>query len=193
MDGFYERLVEDGFCQNENVILFTGLGMPDVASQAFLFHMVVALELPVYGLADCNIYGIRILNCYANGPFVGTAMEGRGSCYAVKDMLWLGLRPLQVQHLLKGPRTFCNQAYRLLPRTVLLTLDDQENRTFVNLDNHMVYHPFFMDQHPARQEEHCNMDSAKVQLQALYHLGSSCVGSSPANVDPFSFYSLIDN
>jgi hypothetical protein len=36
-------------------------------TQACVFALHKELRLPVYGLVDCNPYGIQVLNCYQNG------------------------------------------------------------------------------------------------------------------------------
>jgi hypothetical protein len=81
-------------------LIVTGGGYPDTATKAFVFAMSRLLDLPVYGLVDLDVGGIRCLesfhNCRSNRTLDG------GFRYTVNS-LWLGPRPsqwaaLSIQH-----------------------------------------------------------------------------------------------
>ena len=46
----------------------TGRGSPDIATQACVKYLSLALpHLPIYGLTDCNPYGLSLLLTYKIG------------------------------------------------------------------------------------------------------------------------------
>jgi meiotic recombination protein SPO11 len=171
-EGIYQRLVQDGFCYTHQCILVTGKGFPDLATRACVYTLHRQLHLPVFGLADCDPFGVAVLNCYFGGTMetTTTLSNGRGSSdrYAV-PIQWLGLRPSQVQYL-SQPTTFYNVSYPSLPSAVFQQLTDIDRK---RLMDHFwnEQHPFILDQHPARLQETHEMISMKVELEALYWLG----------------------
>ena len=64
-EGIYNRLSEDRFFDKYPCILVTGKGFPDFSTRALVQTLHHALQLPVYGLVDCNPFGVQILNTYA--------------------------------------------------------------------------------------------------------------------------------
>ena len=168
-EGIYQRLVQDGFCYKHRCILVTGKGFPDLATRACVYTLHHILHLPVYGLADCDPFGVAVLNCYLGGTVdTATTGNGRGDRYTV-PIQWLGLRPSQVQYL-SQPTSFYDVSYPALPSAVFQTLTDIDRKRLID---HFwnEQHPFIMDQHPARLQETHEMISKKVELEALYWLG----------------------
>ena len=169
-EGIYQRLVQDGVCHKHNCILITGKGFPDLATRACVYTLHKKLHLPVFGLADCDPFGVAVLNCYLGGAVetATTPVHGRGDRYAV-PIQWLGLRPSQVQYL-SQPRTFYDVSYPSLPSAVFQHLTDIDRK---RLMDHFwnEQHPFILDQNPARLLETHEMISMKVELEALYWLG----------------------
>lgn len=93
-EGVYHRLSEDKFYNRIPTILITGKGFPDLATRAMVYCLWRTLNLPVYGLADCNPYGIGVLQTYFRG--------GRGNGIHNRDLYsvplqWIGLRPSQLE------------------------------------------------------------------------------------------------
>lgn len=81
-DGIYQRLVQDGFWEHHNCILITGKGFPDHATRAAVEDIRLTLDIPVFGIADCDPYGVHVLRTYQ-----------------VPQMRWLGLRPSHTHEL----------------------------------------------------------------------------------------------
>jgi meiotic recombination protein SPO11 len=73
-EGVYQRLVEDGFCASRPCVLVTSRGFPDLATRAFVAALHDDLDLPVLGLADCNPFGVSVLNTF----LLGDGGDGRG-------------------------------------------------------------------------------------------------------------------
>jgi DNA topoisomerase VI subunit A len=110
----FRRLVEDRVWDRAGLecVVLTGCGFPDHATRAFLRQLHDALRVPVYGLSDCNPYGLTIMQCFKFGakskPATTTrAGRGRGrrggggatgatalgdDPFAVPSLRWLGLR-----------------------------------------------------------------------------------------------------
>jgi hypothetical protein len=95
-EGVYQRLAEDKFFHRYPCIIVTGKGFPDVATRAFVHALHTNLGIPVRGLADCNPFGVSVLNTYQQSSN-RCGLEGGGR-FGV-PMEWLGLRPLQVAAL----------------------------------------------------------------------------------------------
>jgi meiotic recombination protein SPO11 len=103
-EGVYTRLAEDQFFrQYHPCILVTGKGFPDVATRQWVRQMAQSLHLPVYGLADCNPYGISVLNSYR---YQQVASQRKWHCSSHSPptnqslvIQWIGLRPTQLQEL----------------------------------------------------------------------------------------------
>ena len=66
-ESMFNELVEEDFAALHNVILATGLGIPDMALRAFLHRMTSTLGLPVYGFFDWNPWGLGIATAYRFG------------------------------------------------------------------------------------------------------------------------------
>ena len=104
-EGIYLRLSQDKFfLQYYGCILVTGKGFPDLATRSWVQHLQQSLKLPVYGLCDCNPYGISVLQTF---QYQGLASH-RASTNNNKnnntrnrhfDLKWMGLRPSQVEEL----------------------------------------------------------------------------------------------
>ena len=93
-EGVYNRLSQDRIYDRYPCILVTGKGFPDLATRSLVHTLHHELHLPVYGIADCNPYGLLVLQTYQYGSATRAGMD-RGSRYSV-PIQWLGLRPSQV-------------------------------------------------------------------------------------------------
>ncbi len=159
-EGVYNRLSEDGFYDKYPCILVTGKGFPDLATRAMVHTLHTEWnELPVYGLCDCNPYGVSVLQTYKYGS-ERMGCDG-GDRYSV-PIKWLGLRPSQVEAL--QPQLATN---------VFQQLTDVDKKRLEKLCQ--PYHPFH-DNHDHQQErldELCLMQTNgyKVELEALHWLG----------------------
>jgi meiotic recombination protein SPO11 len=155
-EGIYQRLVQDGFCRRYNCILITGKGFPDFATRACLRALHRQWQLPIYGLADCDPFGVAVLHSYGLGP----------------HMQWLGLRPSQVDYLSSHARA--DKETAVLPAAVfqeLTALDRKRLEQFCQEE-----HPFVANHHPGRIDELELMRSKKVELEALHWLGMQFCG-----------------
>ena len=98
-EGVYNRLSEDRLYERYPCILVTGKGFPDLATRSLVHTLHHELDLPVYGIADCNPYGMLVLQTYQYGS-LSRGVDG-GSRYSV-PIQWLGLRPSHVERLEGG-------------------------------------------------------------------------------------------
>jgi DNA topoisomerase VI subunit A len=127
-EGIYNRLSEDRFFDTWPCILVTGKGFPDFATRALVQTLHTQLQLPVYGLADGNPFGIQILNTYRNDKDVTRHKNKKKRRFPIYDssqqrdesqdangddvdnvknptenqgvsIQWLGFRPSQLEHL----------------------------------------------------------------------------------------------
>jgi len=183
-EGIYQRLVQDEFWRQHNCILVTGKGFPDLATRACVHALHRQLQVPVRGLADCDPFGVLVLQCYAHG----SDRDGSGSGYRV-PMEWIGLRPSQVRHLsVPATTTPPNdsqdseqpppvEARPTLPPAVFqeLTVLDRKRLTEHLLDPEQ---PFLTSAGNAerRWEELHAMQESKVELEALHWLGLDYCG-----------------
>jgi len=171
-EGIYQRLSEDKFFEDYPCILVTGKGFPDLATRAMVHHLHNELGLPVRGLADCNPFGVMVLQTYQG--------SGRGCGFGV-PVEWLGLRPSQVQELSRNEQEDVAEDHKTddgdAPRPVLpdqvfqsLTAIDQKR-----LDEHLLKKTYGWTQDDAtrelRIEEMVDMENFKVELEALHWLG----------------------
>lgn len=121
-EGVYTRLSEDRFYDKFPCILVTGKGYPDLATRALVYTLHTELGLPVYGLCDCNPYGIGVLQTYRRGsPRMGLDGTER---YGV-PIQWVGLRPSQVYVMRSGSSA--------LPSNVFQALTDLDRKKIARL------------------------------------------------------------
>eukprot|EP00980_Cylindrotheca_fusiformis_P023235 scaffold10270_cov125-Cylindrotheca_fusiformis.AAC.2 len=171
-EGVYTRLAEDQFYRKYHpCILVTGKGFPDVATRQWVRQMASILKIPVYGLADCNPYGIAVLNSYTYTQVyaqrttttttsatttTATTLSSSSRTAAASppfSMQWIGLRPSQVETL-------------KLPNNVLQQMTDRDWKMLHSLQQET--HPF-CSQKPLRQSELAlfQKHQKKVELEAL--------------------------
>ena len=92
-EGVFQRLVEDNFYDDAYpCVLVTAMGVPDLATRAFVHRLRATLGLPVYGLVDWNSWGVGVLLTYK----LGSARLGVESHRYTVDVAWLGLRASQI-------------------------------------------------------------------------------------------------
>ncbi|MEN2496581.1 MAG: endodeoxyribonuclease [Marteilia pararefringens] len=80
---------------NLSVILFTAKGMPDRHSKLFLRLLVDTLHLPVFGLFDCDAFGINIGVNYKFGARSSSNYEDES--LTIPEMRWLGVWPSEIK------------------------------------------------------------------------------------------------
>jgi meiotic recombination protein SPO11 len=176
-EGIYQRLVQDGVWRNDcHCILITGKGFPDWATRACVHALHTTWpHLPVYGLADCDPYGIAVLQCFARGISTSVmtqqhVMEHSQQPQYSIPVQWMGLRPSQVQHLSHGDTCLWDQGQMCPPmpaavRQALTVRDRKLLRQFLGpLPEHKseetlrgaAHHPF-PDRTclPHRDPDHC--------------------------------------
>jgi meiotic recombination protein SPO11 len=106
-EGVYIRLSEDKFfLNNYPSILVTGKGFPDVATRRWVQFLQNKLKLPVYGLCDCNPYGISVLHTYQYDQVqrpqqraAQAAAQDTTTSRPLLDMEWIGLLPSDLDGL----------------------------------------------------------------------------------------------
>ena len=69
-EGIFDRLHQDRFWRRLPCVLVTGRGFPDLATRALVHQLSTRFSLPVYGLADCNPFGLALLLTYKLGSAV---------------------------------------------------------------------------------------------------------------------------
>jgi meiotic recombination protein SPO11 len=74
-----------------------GKGFPDLATRACVHALHTELDLPVWGVADCDPYGMLVLHCYMYSNNTQLGVDG-GSRYGV-PIKWVGLRPSQIDSI----------------------------------------------------------------------------------------------
>ena len=91
-EGIFGRLFEDKFWRRLPCIIITGRGYPDLATRAMVHQLSKRFNLPCFGLADCNPFGLALLLTYKLGS---VRMGSKFIC----DLKWVGLRPSQLDQL----------------------------------------------------------------------------------------------
>ena len=111
-EGIYLRLSEDRFFDKYPCIIITGKGYPDIATRALVhvLHSHLGCEVPIYGLCDCNPFGVNILQTYFKGS-EKRYCDG-GERYSV-PIQWVGLRPSYVMEL-KEKKALPDEVYQKL-------------------------------------------------------------------------------
>lgn len=159
-EGVYNRLSEDRFFERHPCILVTGKGFPDLASRALVHRMQQELQLPVYGLCDCNPFGLGVLHTYERGS-ERRGVDG-GDRYSVA-MRWVGLKPSYIQDELQGE----------LPRDVFQRLTTVDERRLAKLCQEV--HPFHNNhvdgEERLEEVELMQSNGYKVELEAMHWLG----------------------
>lgn len=170
-EGVYTRLAEDQFFRKYHpCILVTGKGFPDVATRQWVRQMAIALQIPIYGLADCNPYGIAVLNSYqytqvyaqrtnplnTNANSAATPGTKEGQQQQQRSVIqWIGLRPSQVDML-------------KLPNSVMQQMTDRDMRMLTSLQHET--HPFGQQGNSELRQYELSLfrdNQKKVELEAL--------------------------
>lgn len=146
----FSRLLIDKFTELYPSILITGRGVPDLATQACVKYLSLKLpNIPIYGLADCNPFGLALLLCYK----VGAYRQGYGAGSYAVNLKWLGLRPSQVKKV-------CNLPYSV---SQALSRFDREK-----VDSLLNQHPFIMVNKEYQEELKLMSEMGqKYELEAL--------------------------
>jgi meiotic recombination protein SPO11 len=120
-EGIYLRLSEDRFFDRVPCIIVTGKGFPDVATRAMVYVLHHTLSIPVFGVCDCNPFGVAVLQTYQQGGSNGRKEATDREIYDI-PIYWLGLRPSHVEQV-KGE----------LPPEVYQELTDLDKRKIEKL------------------------------------------------------------
>jgi len=158
-EGVYTRLSEDRFFQQYSCILVCGKGNPDIATRQWVHYLSRELNLPVYGICDCNPYGLSVLHTYHYEENASKKKKPNRRDEKAVHLKWLGLRPSQLNELALPPNVFQQQT----------DLDEKRLKSFLNEN-----HSFHQQGHSAmRIQELEEMESSgrKVELEALNWLG----------------------
>jgi meiotic recombination protein SPO11 len=195
-EGIYTRLVEDRSQLPFPTILVTGKGFSDIGTRALVFVLHRLLNIRVYGLCDCNPFGLAVLKTYYKGSTNskrGETLEG-GLRYSV-PIKWLGLRPSHIE-------TFLNEKVSI-PKECFQTLTDLDRKKIASLmkDDDMVRdrgendsvtiddgqdmrvadhrdhgHTGFMNENRKQELELMQKFGWKVELESLNWLGMDFIG-----------------
>jgi len=185
-EGVYNRLLEDAFFERHPCILVTGKGFPDLATRAMVHTLHCELELPVWGLADCNPYGILVLHTYVHGRGGGRSVDG-GDRYSV-PMQWLGLRPSQIAYLQSKTSKSSNKKRNdpTLPDAVFQQMTDRDfsllEKSLLSYDKPHRWTDFGRNQERLQELEDMFEAGAKVELEALNWLGMDYIGGWLGNI-----------
>jgi meiotic recombination protein SPO11 len=115
-EGIYNRLAEDRFYDVYPCIMITAKGFPDLSSRAMVYYLHQHLGLPVWGLCDCNPFGILVMHTYFRGSIRRGQMDG-GARFGV-PIQWMGLRPSQVEALTEASEEMRRSGDTMLPPQV---------------------------------------------------------------------------
>jgi meiotic recombination protein SPO11 len=159
-EGVYNRLSQDRFFRTYPSILVTGKGFPDVATRKWVQQLQQQLQLPAYGLCDCNPFGISVLQTYQYDQVV--ANRNAYETHETRLSLgWIGLLPSQIADL-------------QLPATVLQQLTDIDQKRLTSLQKET--HPFHQMGNSERRLEEIASFQYKIELEALNWKGMDFLG-----------------
>lgn len=155
-EGIFQRILEDGGIPG--CIFITGKGFPDLATRAAVWTLYLRLRLPIFGLADCDAFGVSVLHTYHTPPVDDPETEHEEMVEGELPIQWLGLRPSQWKNL-------------DLPDAVFQELTKRDQQRLETLLSEA--HPFcaYGDDPSARETELQAMMETKVELEALHWLG----------------------
>jgi meiotic recombination protein SPO11 len=162
-EGVYNRLAEDRFFDEYPCIMVCGKGFPDLATRACVYTLAMELNLPVWGVADCDPYGMLVLHCYMYSNNTQLGVDG-GSRYGV-PIHWIGLRPSQIPHIATDEKELPNQCLVELTekdRKILESMLAREDHRWTNLGQ---------DERRMREIEIMLEDGYKVELEAFNWMG----------------------
>jgi meiotic recombination protein SPO11 len=160
-EGVYNRLSQDVFFKTSYpCILVTGKGFPDVATRKWVQQLQQQLQLPAFGLCDCNPFGISVLQSYQYDQVVANR-AAHGSHESRLSLGWIGLLPSQIPGL-------------ELPDTVLQQLTDIDQKRLTSLQKET--HPFHQQGNSERRLEEIASFQCKIELEALNWKGMDYLG-----------------
>ena len=178
-EGVYNRLSEDRLYERYPCILVTGKGFPDLATRSLVYTLHHELNLPVYGIADCNPYGVLVLQTYQYGS-LSRGVDG-GSRYSV-PIQWLGLRPSHVEKFVAGSKKDSQNSTNTaptakLPPAVFQQLTELDEKRLEQLLGEG--HKFHADAGASSDDRYEELEvmkenGYKVELEALNWLGTNC-------------------
>lgn len=155
-EGVYTRLSEDKFFQQYPCILVCGKGNPDIATRQWVQFLSLELDLPVYGICDCNPYGISVLHTYHYDEKAGGSRPGAKKTVHLQ---WLGLRPSQLDELSLPPNVFQQQT------------EFDESRLASLLNENHAWNQQGNSEMRVEELEEMQSSGRKVELEALNWLG----------------------
>mmetsp|Transcript_9059 Transcript_9059/g.11136 ORF Transcript_9059/g.11136 Transcript_9059/m.11136 type:complete len:445 (-) Transcript_9059:48-1382(-) len=164
-EGIYTRLLEDKFYDSFPCVLVTGRGFPDLATRALVYTLHKRLCIPVFGVCDCNPFGVGVLATYRQG---GERMGVDRERYNV-PIQWVGLRPSQLDGL-GSAMDLPDSVYQTLTmrdrKMIKSLLLDEEGGSYSGKN-------VFMQEGNGRVDEVLAMErnGFKVELEALHWLG----------------------
>ena len=158
-EGVYTRLSEDRFFEQYPCILVCGKGNPDIATRQWVHFLSREMDLPVYGMCDCNPYGLSILHTYHYEEKAGKKPGSTRTSKKAVHLKWLGLRPSQLDGL-------------ALPHNVFQQQTDLDKKRLKSLLNET--HSFHKQGNSVmriKELQEMERSGRKVELEALNWLG----------------------
>ena len=168
-EGIYNRLAEDRFYDQYPCIIMTAKGFPDLASRAMLHYLHKKLQLPVWGLCDCNPFGILVMHTYFRGSMGRGNLDG-GARFAV-PIQWMGLRPSQVEALRKEATQASNGEVSLPPQVFQELTSLDRKRLEDSLMGSLGYEWTSYSERRLEELELMSKNGYKMELEALHWLG----------------------
>ncbi|KAK8860292.1 endodeoxyribonuclease [Tritrichomonas musculus] len=103
-EAVFQRLVQSSIVHE--IIIVTARGMPDYSTRLFLKLLEDSFDIPIVGLFDADPYGIFIFFVYRFGSR-SSAYDGMNM--SIPSMLWLGIRPSELNELSLPKKAFKEQ------------------------------------------------------------------------------------
>ncbi|MES1902786.1 MAG: DNA topoisomerase 6 subunit A [Paramarteilia canceri] len=108
-DAVFRKIISDLDWNSSNefpsLILATSKGMPDRPTRSFLRLLLDTLKIPIFGIFDCDAYGINIALNYKFGAVKESNFEDFR--LSIHEMKWIEraiLKGIKTRSMLKGTR-----------------------------------------------------------------------------------------
>jgi len=158
-EGIFLRLTEDRFHERYPCIIVTGKGYPDIATRALVhvLHNELGPDVPIYGICDCNPFGVSVLQTFYKGS--DNRHGDGGDRYSV-PIQWIGLKPSFVYKL---------KEQNLLPKEVFQMLTDLDKKKIEKLCHES--NDFIHRRHDYNSRNIIDYDDYVDELESMTDLG----------------------
>ena len=124
-DAVFQRLNEDKFWKNQNCIIMTGKGQPARGERRLLNRLHKEFKLPVYVLADADVWGYYIYSVIKQGSINLSFLSDR---LGTPDAKYIGLTTRDVEKF-------------DIPRNVTIKLNEQDKKRAKEMLNYVWFKP----------------------------------------------------